>query len=121
MEVGGLAAGRASVAITFGEAQEVFEIGRLLEALSCSGAECGVEQVEPVGVVEDQPGGSFGDCVAQRIDDRLFVVVRVDRLAGVVEEGRGQELFVVGELFAGQGVDLERVSADQSGDVPLCG
>ena len=57
----------------------------------------------------DQPERPLGDGAAERLDARGDVVLRVDGLADVVQQGGQQELLVVGPRVAGQLEDLQAV------------
>ena len=63
----------------------------------------------PQHVVLDQPGGAFGDEAVQRLQARGDMVVRIDRLAHVVQQCGQQEFLVVRQFVAGQIEDLQAV------------
>ena len=76
-----------------------------------SGADPDGAVVNPVRlhVMLDEPFGALGDGSLQRLQPRSDVVVRIDRLADVVQKGRQQQFFVPGAGIAGQFEHLQAV------------
>ncbi len=58
-------------------------------------------------MVLDQPGGPLGDRSGQALQRRGDVVVRINRLADVVQQGGQEEFLIIRPGFAGEGKDLK--------------
>ena len=73
----------------------------LLKSAAGAGTERAFGQLVGQHVVLDEPGAAVGDEAVECLQRGGDVVGGINRLADVVQQGGGQELFVVGQLIAG--------------------
>src|SRR5271166_1249442 len=91
---------------------EVFEVFRGLELAPEPRAESSLTGEKEIHVMCDQPERPLGDGTAHGLGSGAGMILRVQRLAHVVQQGRQQKLLIIGPRLARQVKDLKAVIED---------
>ena len=92
--------GDAAGVVQLSQQLEVFEVFRGLELASKPCAEPSLAGDQQIHVVPDQPERPLGDGAAQGLGSGVGMILRVNGLAHVVQQGRQQELLIIGPRLA---------------------
>ena len=91
--------GDAAGVVQLPQQLEVFEVFRGLE-LAPEPRETSLAGDQEIHVVADQPERPLGDGPAQGLDPGVRMILRVNGLAHVVQQGRKQEFLIIGPRLA---------------------